>query len=420
MDASLAEQPPPAGPTTPALAVCVGRQPIYDAQRKIFAYELLFRNPGGAHADFPDGDEATARVILNALLDIGIDKIAGSEPVFLNCTRRFLEQDPVIPPDRCVLEILETVSVDAELIAAVARLKERGYRIALDDFVLQDSWRPLVKMADIIKVDVLALTRRQLRDQIRALRPYRKILLAEKVDSEEQLRFCRDLGFQLFQGYFLRRPESVAGRRVPVSKLSLLSVISECRNPDVDLARLALVISGDPSLSYKLLQIANSAIFARRARIESIRQAVASIGTDELLRWATLLIIAGFRDSPPAYLAVALQRARMCELLALERRCDRSDRYYIVGLFSMLDAMLGLPLQAVLDPLPLSPEIKDALLTHQDDLGRVLSIVLDYEAGAWRPEPAAEVNAAVVQKSFWAAAEYANHMTAAAHSAASN
>jgi EAL and modified HD-GYP domain-containing signal transduction protein len=418
MKASLVEPLSQPAPPSPGFAVCVGRQPIYDPQRRVFAYELLFRDPGGAHANIHDGDEATACVILNALLEIGIDKITGAEPVFLNCTRRFLEDDPVMPPDRCVLEILETVSVDGQLIAAVERRKERGYRIALDDFVLQDAWKPLVKMADFIKVDVQALTRSQLRDQVRALRPYGKTLLAEKVDSEEQLRFCRDLGFRLFQGYFLRRPESVSGRRVPVSKLALLAVISECRDPDADLARVAHVISGDVALSYKLLQIANSAIFARRARIASIRQAVASIGTDELLRWATLLILAGFQDSPPAYLAVALQRARMCELLALAGGRARADRYYMVGLFSMLDVMLGLPMDTILQPLPLAEEIKDAVLSRTGDLGRILTAVLGYEAGEWPAEPAGALRTATLQDAFWTAAEYANQMTTAAQFAA--
>lgn len=395
------------------IEACLARQPIYDREHKVIAYELLFRRPeGGNHASVADGNQATARVLINALVEIGLDKITGSAPIFINCTRDFLESDPAIPPDQCVLEILEDIPRDARLLQSLRSLKRKGYRLALDDFIYQEELAPLVELVDYVKVDITLLSEADLAVQARMLKPFGAVLLAEKIDSSLQFELCKALGFDLFQGYFLRRPEVVRARKAPSNSLSTLCLLSECQQPGADLDRIARVIAGDVTLSYRILQLVNSCRFAGHGRIESMQQAVSRIGTDALLRWVMLLVLAGFDNCPSSYVEQALQRARMCELLGMSSHLPRPDKLYIVGLFSLLDSMLGMPLDEILGPLPLAEDIKEALLHGRGRYGEVLSAVLAYECGAFEDAIARGFEVAVLQPSFWEAAQYAIQMTA--------
>ncbi|MEI9975476.1 MAG: EAL domain-containing protein [Ignavibacteriota bacterium] len=210
--------------------VFLARQPIYDAARKIHGYELLFRRGDASEADVLDGTVATAQVMLNATIDIGVDKIAGRELVFINCTRTILMAEPIIPPDRCVLEVLEQVEIDDDLLKRIDVLRRRGYRIALDDFTLDGKLTAALPVADYIKLDVLALTADELERHVCVRRPGQR-LVAEKIDCEAMMERCIALGFDLFQGYFLRRPETVKGAHLPTSKLAALRLIGACQDP---------------------------------------------------------------------------------------------------------------------------------------------------------------------------------------------
>jgi EAL and modified HD-GYP domain-containing signal transduction protein len=393
--------------TTASLEICVGRQPIYDRYRKVVAYELLFRRPGATQAIVENPDAATAQVILNAVLEVGLERISGGHPVFLNCTRHFLENEAFPAPDRFVLEVLEDLAIDEGLRHAIRCRKQQGYRIALDDFVYRDQLADLVRLADYVKVDVMAQNRCAVEDQVRRLKQFQLTLLAEKVETEEELTWCQGLGFELFQGYFLRKPQALSGRRAPLSKLSVLCLMGQLMDPDTSLDKVARVISGDVALSYRLLQLANSAVMARRTPVDSIIRAVTTVGTDLMLRWATLLLMSGIDDCPPAYLELAIQRARICELLAGEHHLGRTDHAYLVGLLSLLDSMLSLPLEEVIPDLPLSPEIGQALLRREGDLGRILCAVLSYESGEISKDTAG------LQNAYWQGVDYANQMTKA-------
>lgn len=395
------------------IEACLARQPIYDRERRIVAYELLFRRTeGGDRADVANGNQATARVLINALVEIGLDKVTGSAPVFINCTRDLLESDPAIPADRCVLEVLEDIPRDARLLDSLRSLKSKGYRLALDDFIYRPELAPLVTLADYVKVDITLISEADLAEQARMLKRFPTVLLAEKIDSSSQLERCKTLGLELFQGYFLRRPETVRAHRAPSSSLSTLCLLSECQQPGADLDSIARVIAADITLSYRTLQFVNSCRFAGHGRIDSLQQAVSRIGTDALLRWVTLLVLAGFDDCPSAYVERALQRARMCELLGLSSNIRRPDKLYIVGLFSLLDAMLDMPLDEIVAPLPLADDIKDALLERRGPYAEVLKAVLAYESGAFDDAIARGFEVAVLQPSFWEAAQYATRMTA--------
>ena len=388
------------------LRVCVGRQPIFDVHRKVFAYELLFRTPDSHTARIQDPDAATAQVLISTLSDIGLERIAGAEPLFLNCTRYFLEHEPVLDPQQWVLEVLEDIVVDDSLLDGIRRCRKLGYRIALDDFEYRPELAPLVELADFVKVDVLAQPMAAVEAQVKQLKRFPVRLLAEKVESEEQLLRCQSLGFELFQGYFLRKPQSVPGKRAPLNRLNTLCLLLQCQDPDVSVGKVAHVVAADVTLSYRLLQLANSALFARRAQIQSIERAITIMGTDAVFRWATLLAMTGFDDCPQSYLELALQRARMCELVAASHHFSETVSSYTAGLLSLLDSMLHRPMAEIVAPLPLSESIRGALQEPRSgEVGKVLSTVLAWEAGQTSPGNAKDNQE--LQEAFWEAVLYA-------------
>ena len=388
--------------------VYLGRQPIYGANRDIRAYELLYR---GAASDitarFRDADQASAEVMLKAFLEIGLPTVSPLRPVFINHTRHLLAMDPILPADRCVVEVLEDVAADPETLAALHRLKKLNYRIALDDFVYSEELVPMIELADYVKLDLQALGAGRFQEHVNLLRPFDVRLVAEKIESEAEFRWTRKLGCVLFQGYYLRRPEVVSGRRIPSNRLSVLSLLSECANLESSAGMIAAAIARDAPLTYGLLRLANSALYRRRSEIRSPAQAVTMLGIDFVSRWATLLMLSGHDDCPSGYLEAALQRARMSELIGASLNCSAQESY-ITGLLSTLDSVFNEPLASLVEPLPIDIRFKRALLEREGALGAVLDCVLAYESGEWTPgeAPAAEH----MQQAFWDAAEYARSM----------
>jgi EAL and modified HD-GYP domain-containing signal transduction protein len=388
--------------------VYLGRQPIYGANRDIRAYELLYR---GAASDitarFRDADQASAEVMLKAFLEIGLPTVSPLRPVFINHTRHLLAMDPILPADRCVVEVLEDVAADPETVAALRRLKRLNYLIALDDFVYSEELVPMIELADYVKLDLQALGAGGFQEQFYLLRPFNVRIVAEKIECEAEFRWTRKLGCVLFQGYYLRRPEVVSGRRIPSNRLSVLSLLSECANLESSAGMIAAAIARDAPLTYGLLRLANSALYRRRSEIRSPAQAVTMLGIDFVSRWATLLMLSGHDDCPSGYLEAALQRARMSELIGASLNCS-PQASYITGLLSSLDSVFNEPLASLVEPLPIDIRFKHALLDREGALGAVLDCVLAYESGEWTPGQAPD--AEHMQQAFWDAAEYARSM----------
>jgi len=407
MSATL-EKAVPANVRASAPECFLGRQPIYDRRREIRAYELLYRRNGADQtAQFASGDQASAEVQLKAFLEIGMNKVSPEQPVFLNHTAGLLAVNPILPPDRAVVEVLEDVPVNSETVANIKRLKKLGYRIALDDFVYSQAHIPFLRLADCVKLDVRAGGIGLLAEQITLLRPFELQILAEKVESEEEFQQAKALGCELFQGYYLRKPEVLSGRRIPANRLSALSLLVECMDPDNSAASIGTVVERDATMSYGLLRLANSAMHARRREIQSPVQAVAMLGTDQVFRWASLLVLSGYDDCPIGYLGFALQRARACELVA--QSCELPvTQAYMMGLLSTLDSVLNAPLAEILRPLPLDPELQGAILRQEGKPGAVLEAVLNYEAGHF--ENGGGIPVASVQSAFWEAAGYSAMM----------
>jgi EAL and modified HD-GYP domain-containing signal transduction protein len=388
--------------------VYLGRQPIYDANRDIRAYELLYRRAAGdTTARFHDADQASAEVMLKAFLEIGLTTVSPLQPVFINHTRHLLTMDPILAADRCVVEVLEDVAADPETLAALRHLKSLNYRIALDDFVYSEELVSMIELADYVKLDLQELGTGRFQEQLTLLRPFDVGIVAEKIESEAEFRWCRKMGCGLFQGYYLRRPEVLSGRRIPSNRLSVISLLSECANLESSASMIAATIARDAPLTYGLLRLANSALHRRRSEIRSPAQAVMMLGMDFVSRWAALLVLAGNDDCPAGYLEAAVQRARMSELIGASLHCSAQEAY-ITGLLSTLDSVFNEPLAALVEPLPIDIRFKRALLQREGALGAVLDCVLAYEAGEWTAgqAPAAEH----MQKAFWDAAEYARQM----------
>lgn len=360
----------------------LGRQPIFNADLDITGYELLYRSQD-MDASI-DGDRATSHVLLNSFWEMGLEKIVGKHAAFVNLTRRFILNEALIPPPngQLVLEVLEDIEVDDELLTAVGNLKQKGYTIALDDFIYHPKLQPLVRMADIIKIDILALSHQEIDEHLFTLRKFPLKLLAEKVETPEEFDWCKSRGFDYYQGYFLCKPRVIKGRRMPTSRVNTLRLMAELQKPDLDVKQLEQLITQDVTTSYRLLHYINSAAFAAR-NIESIHHAIIYLGKQEICKWASLALLAGIDDKPAALTMTALVRARMCELLA-EKDPELNDATaMMIGLFSTLDAMLDAPLEEILNDIPLSEGARNALLHHSGPYAGILTCTLAYETGSW-------------------------------------
>ncbi len=365
--------------------VLVGRQAILDRDLEVFAYELLFRDDQAKNFCFErDGDLATSRTILNAFFEIGLERLTGGRPAFLNLTRSFFTDKPPIPfePDSVVLEILEDIPVDDTLIASVKALHDQGYQLALDDFVFEDKWQPLLPYVDLIKVEITEDTLRNMAERIEPLRKLPVKLLAEKVETKEQFRQLHDLGFDLFQGYFFARPDIVAQKQLSESQLVVTRILAELSSPKTELKDIANLIGQDPALSFKMLRLVNSAAIGLRREIDSIQQAVVLLGLQRVRAWAMLFVMAKSGNSSRELLNLGLLRANLCERLSRMYGKGNPDTAYTVGLLSILDGILSMSMQQALEELPLPEPVRIAIGERAGEYGEILLRATELENGS--------------------------------------
>ncbi|MZP31404.1 HDOD domain-containing protein [Heliobacterium undosum] len=366
----------------------LARQPIYDANHDIVAYELLFRSGIENVYKHADGDYATKGVISDAFSLIGIQRMTGGKPAFINFTRNLLLEDVafLLPKDLVVVEILEDVEPDKPVIDACIRLKIAGYKIALDDFVFQEKYLPLLDLADIIKVDFLTTPSPERLALIKrcAKRPKMKFL-AERVEGLKDFKEGMSMGYTLFQGYFFSKPEVISSRDLPHCSIGNLSVVKELSRPDLELEDLEEIIKRDVSLTYKLLKFINSSLFGFSTRIESIRHAISLLGKKEVTRWVTLITFRQMCDiSFPHLIETSLLTAKCCEMLAPDLGLKgRSSDLFLLGLFSMLDVLFNKPFEEILTDLPISDDIKTALCGQPNRIRWILLAVQSYRDGDW-------------------------------------
>ncbi len=393
--------------------IFVGRQAIFDLKMDTYAYELLFRDGDASAANVTDGNRATSQVINNAFLVIGLEQVVQHHYAFINLTREFLlgEIPFPLPPGKVVLEVLEDVAVDSELVASLKDFKNKGYKIALDDFILSDKNSVLVPFADIIKVDLMALTQKELIEQVKLLKQYNVKLLAEKVETKQEYELCKQLGFEYFQGYYFCKPDIVAGKQLPPNRLALLEMISTLQNSDCSFEELEVIISKDVAISYKLLRIINSSFYSLAKPVASIQKALVVLGLQALRNWVTVIGLSQIDDKPKELINSSLVRAKMCELLAVELAYDKSSAF-TVGLFSMLDVLMDQPLQDLLDKLPLANEVSEALIGYNGNLGKLLAMVVTYENNNWEElEKIASVPVSTLRQAYLNSIEWSSEIT---------
>ena len=370
--------------------VFLGRQPILDRNQQLFAYELLFRSAGadqGNFASFIDGNQATATVIVNTFSELSLADALGPYQGFIKVDQGLLFSDLInaLPPHTVVLEILPTVAQTAEMIARCEQLRQAGYVLAthVRPESLDVDGKPLLRIAQIIKVDVSRVEPERLRQLAPALKPLRKTLLAEKVESNAQMRLCHELGFDLFEGYYFARPTVIEGKRLQSSETALLRLLGLI-SQDADTAAIEAVFKQEPVLTINLLRLTNSAGSGLATRITSLRHAITLLGRRQLLRWLQLLLYSGASSSAPAVsplLQLAATRGRLMELLVDRtpevRQCGRDlvDQAFMVGILSLMPALLGTGAGTVLAQLPLAAPVHDALGERRGVLGDLLTLV---------------------------------------------
>lgn len=367
--------------TIPLLA----RQPIFDGNMKVVAYELLCRNSDLKFIATTDGDAASSQVLLNAFTELSIDDVVGDHRAFVNFTRTLLSSPPPFSRQKLVIEVLEGQQVDAAMLFSLKQLRDQGYTIALDDFELSSETEGLVPYADIIKLDVLALSPEKLLTHVEQLKALGITLIAEKVETYEMFEKCKTLGFDLFQGYFLAKPRVISGRKISENKQSVLQLLSALHDANAPIDKIERMIARDTLLSFKLLRLVNSAAFGLSRNVESLRQAIMLLGLNKLRNWVNLLALSNLSGKPHELSITALTRARMCEMIATKiNQRSRPDSYFTVGLLSTLDAFLDAPLEELLRNLSLSEQLNQAMLKHSGPEGMVLAIVQMHEQGRWQ------------------------------------
>ncbi|SJZ96448.1 EAL and modified HD-GYP domain-containing signal transduction protein [Oceanospirillum multiglobuliferum] len=365
---------------------CLARQPICDVELNLAAYELLYRNSANSTAaTVSSPHEATARVFTLAFMDIGIDKLAGKHPVFINMTDEWLLKSDMLPEpaERIVLEVLEDIRPSPEIISALKSLKSRGYKIALDDFILTQDTKAFLPYADIIKLDVMACSKEVLAKRVQILSRFPITLLAEKVETWEEYKQCREMGFTLFQGYFLSKPETMNNHSKSDSGIVLTQLLAMLHMAEPNVGELEQQISRDPQLYYRILRYINSAQYSLPRKIESLRQAIVLLGFDNLRSLVSMMVLAGSNRRGSTLMPIALLRAKMCECLARKYKLSPAENFFTVGLLSMLDAFFNRPLPDILADLPLHPSVESALLSFEGMMGDVLKVVEAYEKADW-------------------------------------
>ena len=366
--------------------VFVARQPIFTKKKKLFAYELLFRE--GMNNAFPDldGDTATSSLLSQSFFSSGIEKITADKVSFINFTEPLILQGTpsMFPHEKIMVEILENVTPTVEVIDACRELKKKNYTLALDDFEYSDQFKPLLELADIVKIDFRLTPPEEIKKTVELLKNYRCRLLAEKIETYDEFEKAAEMGFKYFQGYFFSKPEILKNRDIPPGKLTVLNLINEINRKGFNIESLERTIETDVAVTYKLLKYLNSAYFSRLSPVKSVRQAIAYLGETGTKMFVTLIAASKLADDKPQELVrMSIVRARFLEQLGIDSGASRGE-LFMLGLFSLIDAMLDNPMDYLVKQLPLSDTVADALIHGSGPLAPYLKVVQAIEKADWK------------------------------------
>jgi EAL and modified HD-GYP domain-containing signal transduction protein len=366
----------------------IARQAILNKNKELYAYELLFRD--GENNCFPDisPDEATSKILTDSHLNLGLEDISAGKLVFINFHQdTLLHRFPTsLDPKKVVIEVVETVKPTPELVQACKTIKGLGYTIALDDHDFDPRWDVLLPYTDIIKVDIVECDQQALIDNIGKYVNSDITLIAEKIETMEDFEKYRNMGFDYFQGYFFAKPEIIKQKKLPTSKLSLIELIGASSSAEFDLDKVNTIIQHDVSLSYKLLRFINNPLVNKTNKICDLRHALNYMGQIEVKKFIALLALANVGDNKPVELLhLSLVRAKFCDLIGQARSLSNNPPTgFLVGLFSLLDALLDQPMQSIVEKLPIGEDIKAALCGDENELKQFLVLIRAFESGYWQ------------------------------------
>jgi c-di-GMP-related signal transduction protein len=365
----------------------IARQPIFDAHSNVYGYELFFRSGLENVFRHSDPDQATSKVMVDSFFLFNMNDLTAGKRAFINVPREILLKEYMffLPKEQVVVELLETVEPDPEVLQACQKLKHAGYLIAMDDFVYEKRYEPLLEFTDFVKVDFLATPEEARKSLIQKISPLKVRLVAEKVETPQMFQQGIESGYSFFQGYFFSKPAILVAKDIPTFKAHYFQLLKEIHHPETDLNRLDQIIRQDVALTYKLLRYINSAYFGLPHKIKSVKQALVLLGEKTIKTWISFVALASMAvDKPEELLVLTVVRARFCEMLApYFNLADRKDDSFLMGLFSLIDAFLDRPLSKILAEIPIDDPIKLALLGEPSRLGEIYQYTLSYEKAAW-------------------------------------
>lgn len=364
------------------MEVYVGRQPIFDRYNSVLGYELLYRRSMNNFYEGSDANKDTAEVINNAFFVMHFDELTEGTKAFINFTESMIVDNVpmLLPKETLVIEILEQAIISQELIESCIKLKQNGYKIALDDFVFSEQYIPLLDVVDIVKIECSYVS---LFDQRKLLARYKNKLkfLAEKVETREEYDLALNMGYDYFQGYFFSKPVIVKGKDIAVLNTNIVRIINELYAEEPEFNRISEIIQADLGLSYKLLKVSNTVNFEAKYEIKSIKQAIVRLGISELKRWFNILLVKDIQIIENRDLIKnSLIRAKFMELIAIEIGTEQEYLdYFMVGMFSSIDVLLNRDMKIIIDELPFTQNVKDALLGVTNPIYDVLDIIIKHE-----------------------------------------
>ncbi|NLL80933.1 MAG: HDOD domain-containing protein [Tissierellia bacterium] len=366
--------------------IYVARQPIFDRKMNVLGYELLYRRGMNNLYEGSDDNQATAELISNSYLNMHFSELTDGTKGFINFSEKMLiEQIPLIlPKELTVVEILERVEITDELIEACKKISDKGYTIALDDYIFDESSLPLLEIADIVKVE-FPFVEHEIQRKLISKYKNRIKFLAEKVETREEYKLALDMGYDYFQGYFFSKPVIIKSKEVDNLNVNLILILEMLNQKEPDFQKMAEVIQSDLGLVYKLLKLANSALLGTRNKIISIKHALVQLGIIEISKWIYVLLLRDVQTvENKELIKTCLIRAKLMELLAIDigMRNKKLD-YFLTGMFSSIDVLTNRDMKEILDELPLSDDVKDALLGKCNEIREMLDMILNYENLRW-------------------------------------
>jgi len=369
------------------MKIYLGRQAIYDTKLNVFAYELLYRSGEQNISNVVDGDSATSAVITNSIMLFGLDQLTQGRRAFINFTKNLIidEMPQVFDKSSIVVELLEDIVPDETFIRACLDLKKKGYVLALDDYCLKNEHMSLLKIIDIIKVDFRLTTPAEQAEIVQRYKNYNIIYLAEKVESEEEYARAVQDGYKLFQGFFFSKPAVMSTKDFKAQTFNYIKILQEVDADVPNMSNIARIFESDIALSYRLLKLLNSAAFQTRSAIKSINHALMMLGLREIRKWIMLMMMRDLGENRPDELVrLSLVRGKFCEFVASDtNEEERKTEAFLMGTFSMIDLLVGQELSDILKEVPLSTDIKGALLGEVNMFSEILGLAVSYEFANW-------------------------------------